>query len=117
MARRSGARDAQGLRPLGRPRPVRVRADADGVPLAVTLAGGSGSRSPARTLAIEGVLEVWRLAEGWWREVPVDRTYYRVAVDGGRALTLFRDEGSRDDGLRDGADGAEAGGRWYEQRE
>jgi hypothetical protein len=116
VARRPAAgRDAQGLRPLGLPRPVRVRTDADGVPVAVMLEGGHGTsgraggraRRPARTLEVEAVLEVWRLAEGWWSEAPIDRSYYRVAVDGGRALTLFRDD----------ADSAAPGGRWYEQRE
>jgi len=55
----------------------------------------------ARVFEVEGVQEVWRVAEAWWREVPVRRTYYQVVVDGGRALTLFQDEES---------------GRWYEQR-
>ncbi|MDA0256401.1 MAG: hypothetical protein O3C25_01480 [Chloroflexi bacterium] len=116
MARRPAeARDAQGLRPLGLPRAVRVRADTDGVPIAVTLEGGR------RTLEVERVLELWRIVEGWWREAPADRTYYRVAVDGGRALTLFRDESFRDESFRDESfrDDAEraSGGRWYEQRE
>lgn len=107
------ARYGLGLRPLGLPREVRVRADADGVPLAVTLEAGRAlsARRHARTLEVEEVLEVWRLAEGWWRESPVYRTYYRVAVDGGRMLTLFRDDDPREDGDR-----AASAGRWYEQR-
>lgn len=112
--RRAEARYGQGLRPLGLPRAVRVRADADGVPVTVTLEAeraGQRARRSARSLEVEEVLEVWRLAEGWWRESPVYRTYYRVAVDGGRALTLFRDDGPRENG-----DGAASAGRWYEQR-
>lgn len=99
---------AQGLRPLGLPRPLRVRTDERGDPVELTLLprgvqrprGGEG-----RTLAIEQVEEVWRIAEEWWREATLARTYYRVVVDGGRSLTLFRDE------LIAGPDEG-----WYEQR-
>jgi hypothetical protein len=81
------------------------------VPFTVALEAGraASARRHARTLEVAEVLEVlevWRLAEGWWREAPVYRTYYRVAGDGGRALTLFRDD----------TDGAATAGRWYEQR-
>ncbi|NIR60043.1 MAG: hypothetical protein GWO02_11230, partial [Gammaproteobacteria bacterium] len=44
-------------------------------------------------LKVEEVLEVWRIVEGWWCEAPIDRIYYRVAVDGRRAITLFREDG------------------------
>ena len=74
--------------------------DAHGQPLNVTLRHGRG---PARAFAVEEVQEVWRVGEAWWQEDPVHRTYYRVTVDGGRALTLFHDDVAPDDG-------------WYEQR-
>ena len=93
-----------GLHPLGLPRPLRVRLDGRGEPRELTRtprgrAGGGGAR-----LAVERVEEVWRIAEEWWRETPLRRTYYRVLVDGGRPLTLFHD---------DTAPPAEG---WYEQR-
>ena len=50
---------------------------------------------------MEQVEEVWRIAEEWWREAPIERTYYRLVVAGGRTLTVFRD-------LEDE--------QWYEQR-
>ncbi len=87
---------AHGLRALGQPRPVDVVLEA-GRPARVTV---ERSRS-ARVFEVEAVQEVWRVAEAWWRESPVRRTYYQVMVDDGRALTLFQDEES---------------GRWYEQR-
>ncbi|MEZ4501114.1 MAG: hypothetical protein R3C39_00605 [Dehalococcoidia bacterium] len=43
-------------------------------------------------LEVKAVEEVWRVGEAWWRETPIGRTYYRVIVDGGRTVTLFRDE-------------------------
>ena len=90
---------AHGLRPLGLPRPVTVELDADGEPARVTLRAGRGA---ARAFGVEQVQERWRIAEAWWREAPVRRTYYRIAIDGGRALTLFHDDAP--------------GGGWYEQR-
>ncbi len=88
------------LRPLGLPRPIGVRTDGDGLPLEVTRTARGGER---RTLAVERVEEVWRIAEEWWRDTSIGRTYYRVIVDGGRPLTLFRDR-------------SDLGGGWFEQR-
>ena len=97
-----------GLRPLGLPRPVRVRTDEYGEPSTLTLlprgapALVAGRRwRDAHTLAVERVEEVWRIAEEWWREAPLARTYYRVTLEDGRSLTVFEDGGD---------------GRWYEQR-
>jgi hypothetical protein len=41
---------------------------------------------------VEQVEEVWRLVEAWWREDAIARTYYRVVLEGGRSLTLYRDD-------------------------
>ena len=96
----------RGLRPLGLPRPLRVRTNERDDPAEVILPG-EGPRAvrrprggEGRTLVVEQVEEVWRIAEEWWREAPIARTYYRLVVDGGRQLTVFRD-------LEDG--------RWYTQ--
>jgi hypothetical protein len=88
---------AHGLRALGQPRPLRVEANAAGQPARVTLE----RMGAPRTFEVEEVIEVWRVSEAWWREAPVRRTYYQVTIDGGRALTLFRDEEST---------------QWFEQR-
>ena len=106
------------LRPLGLPRPLRVRLDARGEPADLTVAARGPQRSAAtlpgaarpgaspsgRTHAVERVEEVWRIAEEWWREAPLQRTYYQVLVDGGRPFTLFHD------------DAAPPEEGWYEQR-
>ena len=88
-----------GLRPLGLPQPVRMRVDAGGRPASVTL----DERRGGGTFAVERVEEVWRLAEAWWREAPVARTYYRLILTGGRPLTVFHDDAA-------GAEG------WFAQR-
>lgn len=83
---------------MGLPRLLGVRADAGGSPLAVARDDARGHRgSEAR---VENIEEVWRVAEAWWRESSQARTYYRVILDGGRPLTLFRDDDS---------------GSWFEQ--
>jgi hypothetical protein len=33
----------------------------------------------------------WRIDQHWWRGEPVKRDYYRVAVESGPPLTLYRD--------------------------
>lgn len=78
------------LRPIGLPRPVEVRVDADTLPVALHRTTPRGRRGDA--IPIEQVEEVWRVAEAWWREAPQARTYYRVILAGGRALTLFHDD-------------------------
>lgn len=95
------------LKPIGVPRPVMVRIDRahpDALPLAVTRTDARGRRGAE--VRVEVVDEVWRIAEAWWREGgPMTgsaqaRTYYRVILEGGRPLTIFRDE---------------ARGGWFEQ--
>ena len=88
-----------GLRPLGRPRPIRVTLDADGLPARVA------TRHDKQPIIVTTVDEVWRIAEEWWREHTLRRTYYRLTLSDGRALTCFHD---------DSGDSQNAG--WYEQR-
>jgi hypothetical protein len=78
------------LRPIGLPRRLEVRADIDAIPLAVTRIDARGRRG--EEARVESVEEMWRLAEAWWRESSQARTYYRVILEGGRPLTLYRDD-------------------------
>ncbi|HET7876848.1 MAG TPA: hypothetical protein VFN71_15100 [Methylomirabilota bacterium] len=41
---------------------------------------------------VDRVEDVWRIDDGWWRPSPVARTYFRVAVEDGRVLTVYRDD-------------------------
>lgn len=86
------------LRPIGMPRALAVREDAYAMPLAVARTDARGRRGAESH--VESVEEQWRLAEAWWREAPQRRTYYRVVLEGGRPLTLYRDDVT---------------GAWYEQ--
>jgi hypothetical protein len=70
-------------RPLNRPRPVRVEAGEDGRPIAVYLSG--------QRLAVESVLETWRIDDEWWRERAVSRLYFSLLLEDGRTVTAYRD--------------------------
>ena len=43
-----------------------------------------------RRLAVEQVEDVWRIDDEWWRE-EVSRLYYRLLLEDGRPLVVFRD--------------------------
>jgi hypothetical protein len=45
-----------------------------------------------RWRAVARIEEVWRVDDGWWRQNPVRRTYFRLALDDGRALTAYLDQ-------------------------
>ena len=70
-------------RPLNRPRSLRVEAGEDGRPIAVYLSG--------QRLAVESVLETWRIDDEWWRERAVSRLYFSLLLEDGRTVTVYRD--------------------------
>lgn len=71
------------LRPLNTPAPVRLRVDA-GVPRAVLQRAG--------WRRVDRVEDVWRVDDGWWRASQVARTYFRLGLEGGHVITLYRDD-------------------------
>jgi hypothetical protein len=78
------------LRPIGLPRALFVREDGNHTPLAIARVDIRGRRkAEASVQSVEGM---WRLTEAWWREAAQTRTYYRVIIDDGRPITLYRDD-------------------------
>jgi len=75
--------DTRLLHPLHRPRPVKIDAAETGQPLALDLSG--------RRIAVESVVESWRIDDEWWRAKAVSRQYWRVALDDGRVVDVYRD--------------------------
>ena len=73
------ANGAGRLRQLNQPRPVNVEADANGTPLTV------------ERRAVEAVLETWRIEDEWWRPRPVSRAYWRLLLEDGRTVDVYRD--------------------------
>jgi hypothetical protein len=80
---------ATALKPVGLPRPVEVRTDADGLPAAVVARLTRGRH--AGLVRVESIEEAWRVAEEWWREAPLERTYYLLLLEDGRPITVFHD--------------------------
>ena len=83
---------ADSVRPLNPPIPVEVRESVRQLSVAVRLKG--------RWRRVVSIDEVWSIDEEWWREKPIVRMYYRVNIEDGRQMTVFRD-------MLDGA--------WYRQ--
>ena len=67
--------------PLHTPRRIPVEAGDSGGPLAVCLSG--------RRLAVEAVLERWRIDDEWWRDRPISRLYYRLLLEDGRTVDVY----------------------------
>ncbi|CAA9516004.1 MAG: hypothetical protein AVDCRST_MAG45-2209 [uncultured Solirubrobacterales bacterium] len=79
-----------GLRRLGDPRPVVVRAGPGGAPAAL-------AASP-----VEAVREEWVVEDRWWTDTPLRRRYFELVLADGRDVVVFRElTGPRG---------------WYEQR-
>jgi hypothetical protein len=66
-------------RRLEAPRPARVRAGADGRPLAVGRA------------RVEAVREEWVVEDRWWTDRPLRRRYLELVLEDGRDVVVFHD--------------------------
>ncbi len=51
--------------------------------MAVTLSG--------RRLRVLQVQDTWRIDDEWWRERPVSRLYFSVALEDGRVTVFYAD--------------------------
>ena len=76
---------------LNEPRPIEVRGSPEGEPESVQIG--------RRWQRVERIDDRWTF-DLWWLPQPLRRTYYRIDLDDGRRLTLFRDRWSE---------------RWYRQ--
>jgi len=74
------------IRSLNSPRPLLVESDENSKPIAIHLSG--------RRLAMESLLETWRIDDEWWREQPVSRVYWRILLNDGRTADIYRDVAS-----------------------
>ncbi len=74
--------NAEALRPLNAPRPLRVRTGRGGRPRLLYLKGGMRK--------VRQILEIWQVDDEWWRD-PISRRYARLALEDGRIVTVYRD--------------------------
>jgi hypothetical protein len=42
-------------------------------------------------IEVESIVETWRIDDEWWREKPVSRQYWRVVLEDGRVVDVYRD--------------------------
>ena len=82
MSTQTSAPDTQLLQSLNPPRQVAVEAE-EGTPSAVHLSG--------HRIAVESVVEIWRIDDEWWRDKAVSRMYWRVVLEDGRVVDVYRD--------------------------
>lgn len=40
---------------------------------------------------VSSVTDIWEIVDEWWRSNPISRRYYRVDVESGATLTVYRD--------------------------
>lgn len=76
---------AGALRPLNTPVSLAVETDASGYPVTVRRKRWTAPRR------VVGVEDRWRIDDEWWREDPIVRLYYRVALEDGSLLTIYHD--------------------------
>lgn len=83
VAHPGAAARAHRLRPLNQAKPIRVEADESGEPVAVVLG--------RERLAVAVVQDRWRIDDEWWRERPVSRLYFRLLLEDGRVVMVYKD--------------------------
>ena len=73
-----------GIRRLNQARPLDVRVDANKLPNAI--------RDGKTWVAVTSIEDQWRVDDEWWREKPVQRSFYQAVLQDGRKLTFYLDE-------------------------
>jgi len=46
---------------------------------------------PGERLRVTEVQDTWRIDDEWWRERPVSRVYYELALEDRRVVMVYRD--------------------------
>lgn len=71
------------LTTLNQPQLVSVSMNSQAMPSAVTVG--------KRRYPVSSVIDRWLIEEGWWRQWPTRRLYFRVELQNYRDLVLYRD--------------------------
>lgn len=73
--------------PLNMPIAVNVTSTSDGQPISVA-ENRNGRSVPSK---VENVIDLWELDDEWWRAESIRRRYYRLLMESGRVMTVFKD--------------------------
>jgi hypothetical protein len=82
LKRPSSSTHAGILRPLCLPEPISVGEDKCGNPSIITLKGRH---------QVAEILDSWRIDDEWWRQEPISRMYYKVLLESGRQIVIYKD--------------------------
>jgi len=83
MSKKPKSPAATGTQPRpGTPMPVNVQEDDDLRPMAASLEG--------KTLAVVAIDQMVEEESEWWEHAPVYKMHYRVTLEDGQQLALFR---------------------------
>jgi hypothetical protein len=84
MVANSGATPGnESFRPLNPPIPIEVKESTHQTPCVIKIKG--------RWCGVVSLDDVCSVDEEWWRERPIVRMYYRVNLENGSQITVFRD--------------------------
>lgn len=72
------------------PIPIQVMPTISGKP-AILVETRNGSTN---SIPVKKVLDLWDLDDEWWRIVPIHRRYFKLLIDTGRVMTIFKDQSS-----------------------
>ena len=71
------------LRPINEPVPIDMDIGGDGDPVRLCVQG--------RWFVVSEWRDRWRVDDEWWRDEEISRMYFKVLLDDGREVTVFRD--------------------------
>ncbi len=97
---RQVVRQAQDERAISNPFVLSLSKDGGYLQSGATEGAGTGLPKE-RWREVPEILDSWRIDDEWWRKQPVSRLYYRVLLEDGTVVGLFKDLVS---------------GEWYRQR-
>ena len=73
--------------PLNMPIAVQVLSNTSGYPMSIS----ETRNHRAAPSKVEQVIDVWELDDEWWRATSIRRRYFRLLMETGRVMTVFRD--------------------------
>ena len=71
------------IRAINLPQLMNIQTDVHGIPIAVQLGLG--------WVRVQAIVESWRIDDGWWGAQAISRLYYRVVLEGGVVLVVFKE--------------------------
>jgi hypothetical protein len=73
---------ADTYQPVNAPEPLKVGEGVSGLPVAI----GMKQRQP-----VSSIEDRWRIDDEWWRTESISRLYYKVLLNSGQRLVLYKD--------------------------